>query len=278
MPLRLKADFSAWLHDLRRREIDRLFRACPERAFARALELGAGDGFVSTLLCRYTQQLLSTDYAPLLLQRTPPPGVAYRVVDADRLAEELPGERFDLVFSSNLLEHLPRPEVTLAAVAGMLTDDGLTMHLVPTRTWLVLHFLLHVPNKLANVLQACAGGGVAALRGKLRGESPDGILPVNNPKSAAGARSLAARLLLPAPHGSSPTLRAEWQAFADARWRKVFAAAGLEIIATRRGICSSGHGFGWERLRRLAECCGLASERAYIAVRRGRRPAAAAWF
>lgn len=271
MALRLKADFATWLHTLRARQISTLFAACPPGAFPRALELGAGDGYVSTLLTPYCSELVSTDYFPEILRCPPHPGVTYRVVDAEQLTAAFPQARFDLVFSSNLLEHLPDAQRVLHDAATLLTDGGVMVHLVPNRTWLVLHTLLHLPNKLANVIEAATGpGGVAALHGKLRGETGPG--PVNNPKTARAQRGLCTRLLLPEPHGVSPTLRAEWTAFAAARWRRDFAAAGLDLVAVRSSICSSGYGFGWERLRRFAEACGLATETAYIAVRHGERP------
>ena len=165
MPISLKVDFAAWLHPLREREIRALFRACPRGHFARALELGAGDGFVSGLLSDYARELVSTDYFPGILACPPRPGVSYRMVDAEQLPAAFPGGQFDLVFSSNLLEHLPDAARVLRDIAGLLAPGGVTVHLVPNRTWLALHTLLHLPNKLAVALETVTTpGGAAALR------------------------------------------------------------------------------------------------------------------
>jgi SAM-dependent methyltransferase len=268
MPLRLKADMHTWLHRLREREMSMVFRDCPAPAFGRTLELGAGDGFISTILRRYTVELISTDYQPGILQRQPAPGVIYRVADAERVDEIFAGEQFDLIFSSNMLEHLTDPERALIAMERLLAPGGITIHFVPNRLWLALFVLLHVPSKLANIAEALTGpNAMSSMRGKIRGDIPAGAGPTNNPKTVRPRRSVLSRLLLPEPHGVSPTLISEWATWGTSRWRARFAAAGLEVVSIRNGPCSSGHGFGWERLQRIAEACGFASETVFITCR-----------
>jgi 2-polyprenyl-6-hydroxyphenyl methylase/3-demethylubiquinone-9 3-methyltransferase len=47
----------------------------------------------------------------------------YRAVAAEELAQERPGE-FDLVTCMELLEHVPDPEATVAALAALVKPDG----------------------------------------------------------------------------------------------------------------------------------------------------------
>jgi len=42
----IKANWTEYLHDLRRREMDVVFANCPKTTFGKALGLDAGDGFV----------------------------------------------------------------------------------------------------------------------------------------------------------------------------------------------------------------------------------------
>ena len=55
--------------EFRTGEIQRIFSACPEKAFHIGLEIGAGDGIQSTLLTEYISKLISTDINPSRLTR-----------------------------------------------------------------------------------------------------------------------------------------------------------------------------------------------------------------
>ena len=106
--MHLRVDSAKLRRSLRRREIEAVFRAMPQDTFGEALELGAGDGFQAPLLARYAKKVLCTDLNDERLQRVNDPRVAYDICDAEALPYE--AGRFDLVYSSNLLEHLPNPD------------------------------------------------------------------------------------------------------------------------------------------------------------------------
>ena len=59
--MKIKADWQEYLHGLRKRQADEIFRNCKQGIFENGLELGAGDGFMSTILTRYTKKLLCTE-------------------------------------------------------------------------------------------------------------------------------------------------------------------------------------------------------------------------
>jgi len=273
MTFRIKADWIPLLHRIRRREIEMIFADCPEKHFAAGLELGAGDGFQSRLISRYVVSLISTDYDRAILSTLPVEGIAYQVCDAEEIEVVFAGRKFDLIFSSSLLEHLPEPGRTLRAIHGLLAEGGLTIHVVPGTFWKMTHVLLHLPNRAVNILERLMQpGGMHALvrrltRGKGRPTAPRGR--DNNPKTDRPRRPLWARLVSPEPHGVSRGNMAEFAAFRRSRWLREFQEAGFEVIDVRRGPAASGYGFGFERTRRLLERLGFASEHAYVARRRG---------
>ena len=115
--LNLKADWTRHLHQLRSREIDVIFRDCPPKAFRRGLELGAGDAFQSSLLAHYVDFLVVTDFSDQILEHEDTQQRVHRVCDAEQVDEAFAAGEFDLVFSSNMMEHAPRPQRVLAGGA-----------------------------------------------------------------------------------------------------------------------------------------------------------------
>lgn len=259
-----------------------IFGRCPADLFSSALELGAGDTWQSRLLADYTKALISTDFDPRIASQASADGIEYRVCDAERVDLEFPPESFDLVFSSNMLEHLPRPDLALSGVAKILKPDGVTIHVLPTPLWKLSQMTLHVPQMIARAIERLSEGGPRSLASGLRpGTVPDpavkDIIP-NNPKTTRAQRTILTRLLWPEPHGVSRSNAAEFRAFSRRRWVDTFSRAGLEVIEIIPGPVSSGFGFGFDRLRSVLEAVGFATEVAYVAVRAGSEPRLADHF
>ncbi len=268
MAVGMKPDWSTYLHTLRRREIDLVFGHCPPALFDRGLELGAGDGFQSRLLAHYVADLVVSDYRPSLANLPARPGMTYQMCDAERVDEVFAAQQFDLIFSSNMLEHLPQPERALRGMQRVLKDDGVTIHLIPSPFWKLCQMIGFFPNAVISRLERWRQRRNAASAGKI--EQAAEIAWDNNPKVAGRQYSYLRRLLWPTPHGVSGSNRAEFTAFSPARWRSMFARADFEVAAVLRGPVSSGYGFGLDGLRTRLERLGLASEYAYIAHKAGR--------
>ena len=271
--VRLRADWFAYIHEFRRREFRLIFDRFPPGCFERALELGAGDGFQSGMLAQYTKRLVSTDV------RRPPdqpdPRVEVRALPAERVADEfLPGG-FDLVYSSNMMEHVPDPPAVLKAVSEVLADDGITIHVMPNPAWKLCQVALHVPDLVATAgddLLAARSGRTLLDRLRRFSSGPPGSVPgaeKNNPTVVRPARSVLRRALLPEPHGVSATHREELAAFTRARWEAELTQAGIEVLAVLPGPFSSGYGFGFRSLARALEKRGFGSEYVYVAKKAG---------
>jgi SAM-dependent methyltransferase len=269
--LRIKTAWLPHLHRMRTREIEIAFGRCPEKIFAAGLELGAGDGFQSGLLMRYVSRLTCTDYTLESIARREADAISYRACDAEEVDAVFGRGRFDLVFSSSLMEHVPDPGRALRAVREVMAEDGVTVHVIPGPFWKVSHFVLHVPNQVVEKIEALTARATPP-------PAREGQRHPNNPKTARPGRPLLSRLLVPAPHGVSATNREEFAAFRRARWEAEFRRAGLDPIAVLKGPVASGYGFGLDRLRASLETLGFASEYIYIAARAGRRSRFARYF
>ncbi len=245
---------TASLGALRRRDLELLFGRCPEGVFAQALELGAGDGCQSEFLSHYCRRLLCTEYNEARLQRRSLPGVEYAVLDATDLTS-LPEASFDLIFSSNLLEHLPEVEQVLVGLRRLLAPGGLALHCLPNPTWKALQFGLY-PAMKARALAWRLGLGTPH-------RSPAGQVG-NNPSTGTVQRSRGLDRLLPA-HGQSGDTLAEFRLFSRSSWRSTFASAGYTLLHERELQFHSPYRLGCpEILRRGLSGLGLACSTAYI--------------
>lgn len=288
--MKIKADWPTWLRSYKRREVDRTFYACPEGCFGRGLELGAGDGFQSGLLAGYIRSLVCTEINELLLSKqSGRDGIEYRVCSAEEAVRAGGDNSYDIVYSSNVLEHLTDPLLILREIHRILKDDGVTIHIVPSPLWKLCHVLLYVPANLAalgeHILRRSGAGRRMREASFLMRQLVEGFrkgsntltdladreesLTGNNPGIVGSRRGFPAWLLVPRPHGVSATNLAELAAFGKRRWLALFGDAGLECCAVRKGPAASGYGLGWTWAEAAIEKAGLASEYIYIAHKKG---------
>ncbi|HLW25510.1 MAG TPA: bifunctional 2-polyprenyl-6-hydroxyphenol methylase/3-demethylubiquinol 3-O-methyltransferase UbiG [Steroidobacteraceae bacterium] len=96
---------------------------------SRVLDVGCGGGVLSESLARAGARVLGIDLAPELIQvaelhaleaKLP---LEYRRVSAEALATEQPGG-FDVITCMELLEHVPDPPATLAALGTLVRPGG----------------------------------------------------------------------------------------------------------------------------------------------------------
>jgi SAM-dependent methyltransferase len=286
--MNIKSDWYTWLHAYKEREIEKVFSACPERCFARGLELGAGDGFQSVLLSKYIGSLVSTEINKLILTRTSNDSIEYATCSAEEAVGTGRQRSFDIVYSSNLLEHLIDPVSVLRGIHRIMKDDGITVHIMPAPLWKFCQVLLYVPVNVLSMIEHIArergrGNRLRETRFLLRQlitglrsgantmtaqSDREAMLIGNNPESAGIRPGFIRRLLLPLPHGRSATNRAEFAAFRKRRWIKTLNEAGFDLIAIRKGPAASGYGLGWAWVERLFEKAGLGSELIYIAQKK----------
>jgi len=266
-----------YLHTARTREFDRVFGRCPPSLFTKGLELGAGDGYQSRLLARHVRALVCTDFAAEPPGRTACAGVEYRQCDAEEVESCFGEGEFDLVYSSNLLEHLPDPARALRGIHRILSDEGTAVHVVPNAFWKASQLAGFYPYLALRATRALLRRGARARRAKGGSSASDRVeVPAapNNPKMPRHRE----RALWPTPHGAYRSHLEEFHAFSRRRWLGEFAAAGFAVARVLPGPVASGYGFGLDRLRRGLEWAGFASEYAYVTVKRGRTSPYLAFF
>jgi 2-polyprenyl-3-methyl-5-hydroxy-6-metoxy-1,4-benzoquinol methylase len=117
------------LRDLRLEELKSAFGLVQSRG--RLLEVGAGRGWQAAALATAGFDVEAIDLAPS--PATGPAAWPVKHYDGRRIPFE--NARFDVVFSSNTLEHILDRDGFQAEIRRVLKDDGLAIHIVPSAAW-----------------------------------------------------------------------------------------------------------------------------------------------
>ena len=198
------------LHALRDAELDTA-RAWLPSPGARLLDLGAGTGHQATLLTDLGYAVTAVDLpsSAYAAQRVHP------VIEYDGRTLPLPDGSMDVVFSSNVLEHVKALDELLQEIARVLAPGGVAVHILPTPAWRWWTTLTYYPWLLKRVI-TLAGAMV-------RAQPPNGD---------CGPKHTRAVLLLPERHGERGNFLTEAWYFSEHWWRRSFTRAGFEVVAT----------------------------------------------
>ncbi len=246
---------------LRTKELEIVFKYLGETRFSKALELGAGNGFQSNILANICDNLTATDLnSDRLFSGNKHPRVEYKVLDAEFVGSSYSEQSFDFIYSSNLLEHIPKIDDCLTGCFNVLKDDGLMISIMPNPQWRLLSSILHYPIKIFRLLRyALARIGLMA---RDSGQSKN-KLQGNNIKVIRGNQSYLNQLI-PPPHGISKNSFSEFFAFRQRAWIRSFEKNGFLIVDILKGPISTGYGLGFTRLKNLMQSIGYTTEYIYV--------------
>jgi SAM-dependent methyltransferase len=215
------------LHLIREDEIKRL--ASYLTPGARVLELGAGTGYQAKTLAEEgfavcAIDLPDSDYSALRV---------FPVVDYDGLTIPFPDKSFDVVLSSNVLEHVRDLDALQNEIKRVLAPGGECLHVMPSATWrlwtTISGFLDLVPfiaHQLVSFVSTPVPSGMATKRRSWR---------------AALARGVAARII-PLPHGETGSAFSELWSFSERTWTARLKRQGFEIVeASPMALFYTGH-------------------------------------
>lgn len=180
---------------------------------ARVLEIGGGNGFQAAVLTSWGCDVTSIDinsngrwarqYFPV------------STYDGAHLPFE--SSHFDIVFSSNVLEHVRGLQDLLVETARVLRLGGNAVHVLPTPLWRLWTILTHYPYLVKRIVI---------------GRTEDVGLRSRSENGVAGAlpvAEMAWRALVPQAHGEFRSSIDEIFQYRRSIWQERFAAAGLDL-------------------------------------------------
>lgn len=115
---------------------------------SKILEIGAGSGFQSDKLSKkgFTVEAIDLDESISKHKQE-----FYHVVRYDGFHIPFPDNSFDIIFSSNVQEHIPHIRPFQSEIKRVLKSNGSVIHILPSGTWRlwsnICHYFIH-PKKI----------------------------------------------------------------------------------------------------------------------------------
>ena len=200
----------------------------------RVLEIGGGSGFQASIIESLGCHVVSIDIA-----ENPGSVSPYHPVEIyDGQTIPYPDSYFDVVFSSNSLEHISPLIPMLKEIRRVLKKDGIAIHILPSATWRFwtsLTYYVYLIKLALNLIRNKESikesiPGAAAKTASLKTIKGHGIF------------TLIRRSLYDRPHGEYPNALSELYYFSRRRWLKTFKNNGFEVLrATGNSIFYTGY-------------------------------------
>ena len=212
------------LHRIRKRDIEILFGDCEECKYEAGIEIGAGDGCQSQLLNKYIKQFTCTEYEEQVFEKINRlEGVNYLRLDVAEIESHFSPQYFDLIFSSNVLEHVIDVRTALRGMRKVLKDDGVMIHVMPNRMWKFVQMILWIPCK-----------SIANLR--KRSYTDEGHLEMQAQNRLRGIGMLKKLLnnLNPKTHGINQSNYKEYIEFGKGPWTEKITKAGFQVKSIKK--------------------------------------------
>ncbi|MCY4397033.1 MAG: class I SAM-dependent methyltransferase [Rhodospirillaceae bacterium] len=140
-------DKRMWHEFVRLSEIELILSILGDRQFENALEIGSGDGLQSERLSQRCDRMICSDIDRKRWDSRPerniPSNISHISLDATDLSS-FSDNSFDLVYSSNVLEHVEEIDLCLSEIYRVLRPSGIGIHSMPSRHWKVFNSLYRI--------------------------------------------------------------------------------------------------------------------------------------
>lgn len=183
------------------------------------LEIGGGSGYQASILDSWGCDVVSID----LSNRDTSHNSYYPVQDYDGANLPFASDRFDMIFSSNVLEHIqPLPPI-FAEMHRVLKPEGLAIHILPSPTWRLWTSLSYYPYLFKRIT------GVE----QQQQQPTEGVVSIPSEEKSPSQSRLLSNVIKQAlfihPHGEYPNALSELYYFSKARWLRVFRENEFEL-------------------------------------------------
>ena len=210
-----------YLHALREAELRAALEFFPPKC--RILEIGGGTGYQAKMLSQHGHEVHSIDIEASTYRENK----VFPVQDFDGHHIPFDNDYFDVIFSSNVLEHIPHLIEFSSEMKRVLKASGSAIHLVPSgncRIWTILTHYLFVLKRVWLFFKE-----EKKKSGKI--SEPSKILENKQQTTAKnGLKDKLKKVLLSQRHGEKGNTFSEIYYFSRRYWSSWFQQQGWEII------------------------------------------------
>lgn len=212
----------SWLHEIREAEIKQVLKEVEllRPNGWRLLEIGGGDGFQASIFQKSGFNVTSIDLSPKEDR-------VFDVQSYDGKAIRFDDNEFDVVFSSNVLEHIQDLKFLDHEIRRVAKPGCLFIHIVPNGTWRAITSISYYVHAISRI---------AKLRENNKSDTS------NQTNSTIPQRRSISQKLFPPKHGEIGNIFNEHLTFKERHWVKIFNDLEYQILSIKdMGILYTGY-------------------------------------
>ena len=213
------------LHSIRSAELERIIPILTDLREKMAgrnpaiLELGSGTGWQAKQLSErgFDVEAIDIESSKYAADQLWP------ITNYDGENIPFPDKHFDVLLSSNVLEHIPHLETFHSEMQRVLKPNGIAIHIVPSGTWRIWTNIAHYPFVLKTAIQK-----LSAEVTQKRVAQNDGV-ERKNVKSASTLKEMLRSAVFPSRHGETGNAISEIYHFSRINWSNLLKRNGWMI-------------------------------------------------
>ncbi len=204
------------LQEIRSHEIHEVLHLLSKRE--PLLEIGAGEGWQAQILAEHGFDVEAVELPECRNKEEQ----VWPVLEYDGKHIPFPDQHFGVIFSSNVLEHIPHVRQFQNEMMRVLKTGGIAVHILPTASWRFFTTIAHYPY----VLKILPGFF-------FRNTYPDSTCLHRSTAEALSNMSLSQKIkktLFSSRHGEIGNSMSELYYFSRSRWAALFQNTGWTIV------------------------------------------------
>lgn len=177
----------------------------------KVLEIGGGNGYQASIIKSWGSEISSIDIEINHNEKY------FEVKKYDGINLPFSDESFDIVYSSNVLEHVKNLDLLIRETKRVIKPTGIIIHLIPSTTWRFWTILAHYPYLIIRLFNI-----IFVKEKKIKNEGTENLKLTSKPVSFISK-------FFPQPHGEFSSAISELFYFSKFYWKKKFLLHDLKI-------------------------------------------------